>query len=711
MSISTIQKRRVMEEVTRAFFAAGVKPSLMDILNEVSKYFYNYPVGIPLPMPEGYIEEGIRSDVDKFNEILAHTTLNLDVLYEASLEQVQDVMVLTTLLQTHLERLNTKRKKLVNLMDDYLLSIYNSDGYYFSMSDAFADLDLVDLGLTTCFVDTVSGLVSIPSIGSLTKSIPQDRISLTSTTATANEAPIAYVTTSPFSGAVDGLSNTAWSTEVVTTVQSDVILTMNLGITLDQIPMKVSTITFEPFGVSPVEVTVNVNVNEKFGQVRFGTDKMNFVDSARTLNSVTLTLKKHDPDDIIEEGDSIKYVYRFGAKNIELTEHVYDNKATLISNAYSLPEELFDDYVIDAVSIAVEDKKPADTAVEYYVAPDISLENPTLDDFDWQRLDPVDSDDPNAKIVINFQGADRVVKYIRPNPTSGELQQIPFDDANSDLTKRNPSPVIIEGADIWRIAPFTESFLSGSLKLEEGVNTTRIYDVPLNTDALSLGFWTDYVNGTQDANITFGRIDTGYEFFYGGTVGLAGRSIYLETFLESDIQQDLILKEFRKLDPNSKTWDLKVYLNGREIGNLPIGVDNLMIPWRFQEGLNHIAITINIPAATLDYPDPQLGVIDLFGEDDLYDFGTVKLATWDYIDIFHMRYNQTQSPYSFSILNDEIISRRQPTTNFRLKYSRATNTAPHAIRVRADLSRSVANSWVTPTIDAYRIRFLYGTEE
>ena len=85
----------------------------------------------------------------------------------------------------------------------------------------------------------------------------------------------------------------------------------------------------------------------------------------------------------------------------------------------------------------------------------------------------------------------------------------------------------------------------------------------------------------------------------------------------------------------------------------------------------------------------------------------MKLNTWDYVDFFQMKYNQVGQPPSFSIYNQEIISRRKPTTNFKVTYSRSNNDSPLAVRLRADLERPVNNPNISPVIDFYRLRFQY----
>ena len=717
MGISEIQKKRVFEEVTRNFFASGEKPSLRDILAVLSEYFDDHPVGLPLSLPLEYLTEDMTSDVDKFNTIMGRMSLNLDVLYESNYEQVKDIMTLTTLLRSNLEKLRNKRNKIIATLDDHLFSLYNTDGYYFSRSDVFSDLDLVDLSLTNAFINTTVGEVTIPVVSNLSNQLAASEYSAVSLSAVFDGVQSSVDTVSPFAGCIDGLTNTIWSSEIQTLTKGEAVMSVTLDVGSNNRPVTVSKIDFDPYGISPVQAFVEVSTaNDPLGtfvdfgsQIKTSLYKMSFVSAPLDVTQIRITLRKSEPDYTITESGTTKYRYIFGAKNISVIEQVYDSEATLVSSPLAISTVLSEDNVIDAVSLSAIDEIPEGTDIKYYVAADTGLVNPEIGDFDWKRIFPIDEADKSKSGIVRFDGARSFVKYIRSNPNTSELQLIPLDNTNRDLTKRNPSAVVVSGADIYRLASFKDTkVLPSSLRLEEGVNTTRILYTGLKPAAVQgLDYWAPYVNGSSTSSYVYGRIDSGNEFFYGGDIGESGKSVYVETYLESLEDQNLILKEFKKIDPNSKVWDVVVYLNGVKVGSLPIGTDSLVIPWKFNQGLNHVVLTINIPKSSGAYPNPYIGLVDLMGGSDLFDFGTVKLATWSYVDIFAMQYNEVDSPYTFTMYNDEIVSRRKPTSNFRLTYSQATNSAPGSIRVRADLSRSGSNQFVTPIIDSYRLRFLY----
>lgn len=722
MSISQIQRRRVFEEITRTLYASGERPRLIDIMREVSAYFKDYPAGNPLPPFTEHIQMGLPSNAEKVNQMIANLVTNLDVLYEAVGDHQQDLMHLTTLLRTSIENLRARRKKLVTQMDDYLFSLYNVDGYYYSASDSFADLSFTDLSLTSAFVDTYSGRVSLPTISNLTRQVQAESYSGVSISAVSDGTTVPHDTVSPFQGCIDGLSNTIWSTEVELDAPAEVLLRVTVTIGGSDNPIKVSKIDVDPYGITPVQLWVETEayednqtsnvVLEDFGEgIKTSLYQMVFIDQPRVISRVHFWMRKTDPDYTVNRDNRTRYRYIFAAKNISMSEHVFDNQATFVSTPLALPAELRSDEVIDAVSLVARDEVPTDTGIKYYVAPDVTGAT-EIGEFNWQQIEKIDALNPRAETIIRFDGALKFSRDIRSNPDSGDLQlkQIV---TTGPPAEQNPNPEIIPTQDVYRICDFGEEVLTKSLVLEEGVNTTRIYHTDFESgieveEALELDYWADFINGTRtDVTTVYGRIDTGNGFFSGGDVGDNGQYIYLETYLESLTDQETFLKRCIKPDSNSRVWDMKAFLNGREVADMPVGTNEVVIPWKFNKGLNHIAMTIAIPETSAAYPSPEQGTVNLLGDSLLTDFGTVKLGTWTYVDFFTMQYNEIDQPKTFTIYEGEIISRRKPTDNFRLRYSKARSTAPDAVRFRADLTRTNDNQYVSPQLDLYRLRFIY----
>lgn len=720
MSIRQVQIKNMLDAVSQSHFIGGVNPQLNDLLKYMSQYFAEYPAGLPLRM-ERNLFESPRSDPELINDLMAKGIMNIDVLYETSLQQLNEITLLNTILRSHLERLRIKRTVLESLIDDYLLGIYNSDGYFFSISDQFTDTSLTDLDFTTSFIDVEAGTLSLPVIPNKSTEVRITRgIEPGITVSGKDKTDLFYEIKTPFTNAVDGLTNTAWFFEVRSPIPQTVTATISMDIATAFGSSRISKIDATPFGVTPVKVAIEAIFNQDVYSsvtqpfttaIKTSTDKMSFIGDQinSDISSLIFTLVKTNYD-YIKQDNGPTYIYTFGFKELAMNEHAYDQYATYVTKPLSLPAELGEDAVIDAVSLVTEETLPTSTTVKWYVTADVEGAT-SISDFSWREIVPIgDSIGQSPNKVISFDGSSRISKMVRRTRVSGaDLLLIPFNNTSPDLAKRNPTPSIVPTSDIYRLVEFTDDSLAGSLLLEEGINTTKIYFTDLDEDAVVEGFafWQDKFEDTESYFTTHGRIDIGHEFFYGGDVGESGKSIYVETYIELENDLPVLLKQCTKTDTNSQLWDMRVFLNGREIANMPVGVDKLTVPWKFLQGRNHVAALINIPHADELYPSPYIGTINLMTDSELSDFGTVKLNTWNYVDFYKFSNNQVNDPNSFTIYNKEIVSRRKPTDNYRLSYLKPTSAAPDSIRLRADLTRSSYYERATPLIDSYRIRFSY----
>lgn len=743
-SIQQVQTERVLTAIAQRLYSTGVNPTLNEILSRVSQYFAAFPAGLPLPFPLDRFQGQLVSDTNTFNLILAHLAANVDVLYEVCLDQVDEMMMMSTILQADLDRLTVRRKRVEAQIDDLLLSLYNTDGYYYSVSDVFSDTSLTDLNITTAFVDTVLDHVVLPTVSSLSHIVGASLVGNPAVQAWANLSgvlqPTTFTTISPFSFATNGATNTVWEIQVVTQTPTEVVVQLSIPLSAGNNPVSISRADFDPYGLVAVQAfaevglvvpTTGVLQYAQFGRgIQTSLNRMAFIDTLVKASSFRFTLRKTDYDFKETSSGVVQYHYVFGAKDVIFTEQVYDNNATFVSLPLQISSDLVKDMVIDAISLASVSTAPQDTTLRFYVANDPMVSaTPSLGDFNWQPIDPIGAQGQNATSVVRFDGSQAFQRYITAMPAAGDLQLVPLDDSNPDITLRNPSPTIIPGVDTYVLARgFTDIPLSGSLSLEAGINSTRIFWTPYHAAAAQdLTYWGGVITSDSPVQATrqYGRIDTGNGFFYGGDVGRNGISVYVETYLYLNSLLDPMLLRINKSDSNSQTWTVRTFLNGTPISYLPgrntdtfaVGgqtpADGALVPFAFRQGLNHIAVAINIPspAMTSGISNPYLGILELPTDQPLFGLGTIKLDDWSYVSLFDMAYNETGQPTTFTILPDgTIISRSIASTNYRLSYNQATSTGPAGIRLRADLSRSVANMNVTPTLSSYRLRFSYGTQ-
>lgn len=722
MSISQVQIKNILELIAKSYLVNGVNPQTNQLHSFMSQYFSLNPAGNPVAFDMDFFAREIISDPEMLNDFMAMLVVNVDTLYEVCANHVDQIMMLNTILRTHLQRLKARRNILEQRIDDYLLGIYNSDGYFHSFSDNFSDGSFVDFSFTSSFLDTDAGVITLPVVSTSSRKINPSSLSDPLIQVTDQDGnSLSFISKSEFINAFDGMTNTAWYFEVRTSEPKTITVNMEIELATSLGSTQVSKIDLVPYGISPVQVGVNAvfirvdttrYTNSYSSYVKRSSEKMSFVGDqvSEDIDRLIFQLSKTEYDYVDEPTTNKQYVYLFGFKEILMTEQSYDASSTFVSHPFGMPEDFSDEAVIDAVSVVIEDFVPTSTEIKYYIAEDI--DNATsLSDFDWQEIVPLRAGNVQDGNIVRFNGSMNISKMIRKTPRSGnELKLIDFNTTSSDLTKRNPTPAYLPGLDVYRITSFKEEFLANTASLEEGVNTTRIYYIDLDENAVTGGFafWKAKFDDPTSYFTTYGEIDSGHETFYGADIGEDGKSVYAETFLITEKEYPVFLKECRKSDVNSRLWEVRIFLNGREIANMPVGVDKITVPWKLKQGKNHIVIMANIPIASSSSSSPYIGTINIMSDGNLLDFGIVKLDDWTYVDLYKFQNNQVNDSKVFTIYNGEIISRKKPTNNFRVSFKKSTAAGPSQIRLRADLSRLGQESRATPLFDSYRVRFSYG---
>lgn len=737
MSIPAIQKAIQLEISSRKLFSNGEKPFLGEVFADASKYFSKHQLGKPISFGDFDLKQNVKSSIKPINMMASCIVLNLALIYQSSLMQARAVDQMQQTLSSATKKMQQRRSELENLIDSYLLSAFNTDGYFYSALEKFNSLSTADIALTSAYIDLQTNSCSIPSVSNgVTKLKKEDvgsvkvlayypkssniRDDVTTNAILDQGEQVRFNSSYDFLNCLDTKDNTFWFGSVETDTNMPVVVQVDIDFKTSSMPVSISRLEAELYGISPTQMLVKTSENsasslnifyEDFSNsTQVGTNTLLFVDKTREIASLRILLRKDTPDIISEKNNVKKYQYIFGFRNLFITKNTYDLDALYVSKAFSLPQEKFGDAYIDAISLEAEYIRPPGTDLEFYVAQDDGTAK-WLDDFSWKKIVPIT---PTSSIedVVRFDGTSSHSTMIKSNPGDNDLGLIPINSTSSSEMDRNPIDNLAPDASVYRLTRFDEEVISDTLKIEEGINTTRIFYLNRNESAISNGleFWKDKIY-TSSVKTTYGNINDGNGFFYGGDIGENGKSVYIETFLESQFFQNNIIKDFKKLDSNALYWDIKLFLNGSEIGHIEPGVDFKTIPWAFREGMNHIAMIVNMPYAGANGSVPYLGVLDLMSGDDIKSYGTIKLANWSYVDIFKLKYKETGSPYTFSIFNEEIVSRRKPTNNLRLSYKKATGLSPDGIRLRCDLTRTAEDPNVTPLLKSYKLRFAYGEND
>ena len=718
MSISSIQKRRVVNEILQKQFASGIKPTPAGIMKEVSSFFAEHQLGDPYEAIQAYAGDGQRSNVDAMNSSFDAILENLILMHLSSQEQIGKLLAFNEVAQARFNQIDDRREKLLSKIEDYLLSIYNSDGYFYSFSDRFSTVDYIDLDLSTAFVNTQLGEVGIPVNTNKSRFLEYNEVGIGNVkfyNDDTNEELTSFKSIGLGPDALfDGLDNTHWLYEVYSptkiTVRAEISMSIPPGIN------NVTKIALDPYAITESQYWVrtrstNSTSDEQFGGKIIKTSKpFSFDDRVRNMENLTLYIRKEVSDyrDSDTNGN-LSYRYLIGFRNITFSSWVYENSASMITVPISLPEHLFTEQTIDAVSLTAEDHSPNGSRIEYYVAYDNGSDD--ISGYDWRKISPLQERSAEPENVVRFEGSFRESKFIRRTPRSNtDLVLRPINTSGIDLKKRNPSQVIVPNVNVYNLTDFTDSFVPGTIQMEEGINTARVLVLPYSETMLDegLSFWADYVKNIKEADDQFYKeIGLGGDFFYGGSIGTPNRSVYIETYVDAPTDYPEQIRDLVKNEANVKQWGIKLYLNGLEIADMPQGEDRKSVRYSFKKGLNHIAMTIAIPSNSIAYPNVYVGSIKLMNEGGLQNYGVVRLGTRKYVDFFDFKYNYVEDSDIFTIYDEDVLTFNPPTDNYRISYIRSTEAGPPAVRLRADFFRDQIHSEISPHLRSYRLRFAY----
>lgn len=718
MSISSIQKRRVVNEILQRKFSSGVKPTPAGIMKEVSAFFTRNRLGNPYGISQQYVGDGQRSNVDEVNNSFDAVLENLIVMHLSSQEQLGKLLAFNEIAQARFSQIDDRREQLLSRIEDYLLSIYNSDGYFYSFSDRFSDVSNVDLDLSSAFVNTELGAAGIPANTNNSRTLSANEVGI-SNVKFFNDASDEEITSFKSIGLnqealFDGNSNTHWLYEVYSPIK--ITLRAEIELTIPSAFNDISSIAVNPYGITEAQYWIRTQGADGEDDEQFGgkivktTKAFAFDDKIRNIDRMTLFVRKEVSDyrDSNSNG-TISYRYLIGFRDINFSSWIYEDSATLVTAPISLPEHLATEQTVDAVSLKVDESVPDGSRIEYYVAYDNESED--ISGYDWKRISPLQERVVEADNVVRFEGSFREAKFIRRSPKGNtDLLIRPINNAGVDAEKRNPTKVIVPEVNVYNLTDFTDSFVPGTLELEEGINTAKVLVLPYSDTMLEegLSFWADYAKGIKEADDQFYKeIGLGGDFFYGGSLGTPNRSVYIETFVNSPTNFPEKIRDLVKNDANVRQWGIKLYLNGLEIADLPVGDDRKSVRYSFKKGLNHIAMTIAIPPNTSTYPNVYIGAIKLMNDGGLQNYGVVRLGTRKYVDFFDFKYNYVEDSNIFTVHDRDILTFKPPTDNYRISYIRDTEAGPPAIRLRADFLRDQIHSEVSPHLKSYRLRFAY----
>ena len=722
MTISKIQKKKFLDNIYKLMYSTGTsttdrvvrQPTELEVKKEFDKYFSQNRIGVPLSNDINLLRNTETTNPDLMNTFMARSILNLEVLYDSIHENGEDMMSVATVLGKRLNSLRDKRAALEKKLDDILFANSNTNGYFYSFSDSFANLSNVDLSLSTCFIDTEHRSAKLPTLkanaldfrapGRINlNNIKYDIIFNGYNVVSQGVLPDAN---NMFDGLNDTLSTVVHTTSTLGACAMVLTIPLNTPFVVSSVDGKLNT-------SSAVVTIAEIIGNNTTGEVQYRRkqsnsdyDKFSFNFIPQQSGTIRITLIKYEPDVTYNDRTIDKYHYRFEIKDLIVSGQYYDKEAILISSPISISSGN-DNKIIDAVSIEATNANPTIGQLNYFVAENIP-DAVNVSDFNWI---PISSSSSTSGFdqIVSFSKSIKYFKSISSTPTSGNIFLKPILLTGS-LTEVNPSSSIYRGVEVYRIGTIAESDSPYNPYILDSVNRIG-FKYTSYTEGLynDLNQWSSFINTAFSPNQIFDMGSLAITNVPSIPISLNLNEIsgFLQTNLLVDNATEanhIVSKSGGAID-----WDVAVYLNGNKIADIPAGQTSPTqnTTWNLTKGINKIVITF-------DALENASGSISLMDGVSITNYGTPFLNYYSYVDPFDFRTNRNVEDPVFTIDrylgNKEILCRKEIKDNSRLVYYSNNSNPIESIRFRADFTRSTS-PFGTPVLGGYRIKFKNGYNE
>jgi hypothetical protein len=729
MSIQSLQKKRFLDTIYKMYYALGSAPSDNEISAIYSRYFSRFEAGNTIPVPYNDISSNQVIDPEKLNRVMVHTLFNVDVLYDAYHEQVQELYEIVNAYTARLEDIRSKRVELEKKVDDQLFSLSNTDGFYYAITNAFNDIKMVDINLSDAHIDTSIRKATIPKltsglfdyVGNILNTANNTNVSIIFEGSEVKNEVV------DFSNVFNGLNNLEWSYSHKSSSLG--ICTLKITVPVSSTSESVSLVEGKISSQKPVDIGVIVvdpvtrsNSASFIKSNSADYDRFSFHLSPQKTNAVEIYLTKSEPDYTTTENSSIVYNYDFRIDELIISAPYYDSIATLVSAPMSLPSENNSKLAIDAVSISVDQHTPTGTEIRYYVAPD-NTSATSVYDFNWSSISQSSISDANSATVVHFDGSNFIQSSLISSTNSEivssleSMVKIPrstsLNNPIQDYFYQNDSSVL--GFNVYRLAKFPEQVKPYNSYILENVSSNQLKVSISSGSNIDKETWQQILTG-QKTDIVYtsynSTIDNTQNFFTADNIPYGSIHLSTHLFADNDIQvNDLFLKSL-----SAQYWDVKIYLNGNDItsnNTLSPGVLSANITWNIKKGQNDLIIVIN--KSTNDTSGTETtfnGTISILKDRSILSVDGIK-AYRNYlyeVRIEDLRLYYSNSDNVFSIINyqnnHEIVYRRteEIQTGTKVYYYSNVENEVKSIRLRADLLRG-QSVYSAPAINSYTVKF------
>jgi hypothetical protein len=707
MNIATVQKKKFLYNIYKLFYSTGNKPSDHEIKRLYNQYFSYNTLGEPVIIDFDRIQSTNVVGHHALNEVMINTLLNLEVLYDCVMENNEHIFSVVNALNMKLDNLRAKRKEIESKIDQLLFANANSDGFFYSYLENFANTTFIDLEKTSAFVDIVNNHVTIPKVTSetsnqiTTKSMVMSNVK---TTLTFNGSIVSGPTViSNFDAVFDGLNDTYWSHVHASDAPGIASITfdipVNIGFSISKVQGSIlsespCSIFLKAVPISSEKPEVILSKTSKEDYNRFS-----FLLPNDSYSVIYLTLYKDEPDKVVQSVTA-PYLYTFGLRELSIGADYYDERATLVSAPISIPISDNNLLSISSVAIDVKQQTVPGTNLSYYVAVD-SDSAVSLYDFNWIPIEPSSSESGAIPNTVSLVGSSNVAEYIDVEDDTVDVDYglIPLNSISPNANELNPVQLPFSDKIAYRVASLNDATKYLQPYLLSSLDNFRSYWIPsinkVDTSlSNSLQSWAEIINDSTYLDLRK-NIFTNYSSSF--TSAFSGPcSELIETKLLS-VEERTVSHTITK----SGSFNLTVYLNGSVIGELPAGQSISKLEWNFIKGINTITFAY-------DNSSTERVSFDLMVGANLFDYGTVFMDYFSYLDPIEFR-NKVDSTLSVFTIDSfygskYLLASKEISKRSILKYYSDKSQEVNAVRYRVDFNR-YANPLQTPILDAIRIKF------
>lgn len=709
MNISTIQKRKFLNNIYKLFYSTGKKPSDHEVRRAFNQYFSVNEFGRPVRVDTAELQTKATTDPHVLNTLMANTLLNLEVLYDCVMENNEEIFSVINTMNNKLDNLRAKRKELESKIDQLIYANSNSDGFFYSYLENFANTSNVDLQLSNAFIDTVNNHATIPKlttqIGSAltTRSIAASVVKKTITY--NNQNVLGPINVENFDLVFDGLNDTYWSHSH--RAQAPGIVSVMLDIPINS-GFTISRFQGSIISETPCSVFVKAYPAASNAQpvIRTQDSKGDYNRFAFTLpndvyTSISITMFKNEPDRLVKD-PTTPYEYTFGIRELTIGADYYDERAQLVSTPISIPTSDNRLLSISSISLDAHHQVVPGTSISYFVAADVPSAQ-GISEFNWIPIEPSNFGTEALPTSVDLMSSNFYTEYIDTPLSDASVTVnypiIPLNTTAENVNEMNPISLPFSDKVAYRVASLNNVTEYRQPYMLAGIDSFRSYwistsnsKVPANLSK-TLSGWADIINqNTSDLRTNIVKNTT--SVFVSSFAGPA--SEILETKLLSDQERTASHTVVK-----TGAFSMSIYLNGALIADIPTSQTTAKVEWNFVKGINSITIAY-------DNDSTSKVTVDLMVGANLNDYGIVFLDYYSYLDPieFRRRVDTSLSVFTIDTVygSKQVLASREISKRTILRYYSDRSQEVTAVRYRVDLNR-YSDPLQTPILDAVRVKF------